>query len=165
MGFHKKGSKPSLTWSEAVDEALCFGWIDGIRKKVDAERYANRFTPRRTANWSAVNIGRARALIAAGRMQPAGRKAFDARDKKKSGYSIADRAAIALSPEAEKRFRANSAAWKFFEALPPGYRRNHIWFIESAKRPETRERRLENLIKACAKGIRLDPMRPLSEQL
>jgi uncharacterized protein YdeI (YjbR/CyaY-like superfamily) len=165
VGFHKKGSKPSLTWSEAVDEALCFGWIDGIRKKVDEERYANRFTPRRTATWSAVNIRRARTLIAAGRMQPAGLKAFEARDRKKSGYSIAQRATIAFSPAAEKTFRANRAAWTFFEGLPPAYRRNHIWFVESAKKTDTRERRLENLIRACANGIRLDPMRPLKDQV
>ena len=166
VGFYKKGSgRPSLTWSEAIDEALCFGWIDGIRKKIDEERYANRFTPRRTANWSAVNIKRARALIAAGRMQPAGHKAFEARDRKTSGYSIAQRATIAFTPAAEKAFRANRVAWTFFEGLPPAYRRNHIWFVESAKKPETREQRLDNLIRACANGVRLDPMRPFKDQV
>ena len=166
VGFYKKDSgKPSITFSEAIDEAICFGWIDGIRKSIDALSYTNRFTPRKTSHWSAVNIARAKALIADGRMQAAGLKAFEACDTMKSGYSIAERKDAAFSKESEKTFRANAAAWKFFEALPPGYRRNHIWFVESAKRPETRERRLDNLIKACAAGVRLDPMRPVSEQI
>ena len=166
LGFHKKNSgKPSLTRSEAIDEILCFGWIDGVGKKIDEARYTFRVTPRRGNKWSAVNIARAKALIASGRMQPAGLKAFEARDKKKSGYSIADRTTMAFSPEAERKFRANRSAWTFFERMPPAYRRNHIWFVESAKKAETRERRLDNLILACAKGVKLDPMRPLSEQL
>ena len=166
VGFLKKHSgKPSVTPPEAVDEALCFGWIDGIRKKVDDERYANRFTPRRTANWSAVNIARARALIAAGRMQPAGLRAFEARDRKKSGYSIAQRKGATFSKESEATFRANPDAWRFFSAQPPSFRRDAIWHIESAKRPETRARRLGFLIAACAAGRRLDPMRPPGAQL
>ena len=165
-GFYKKDSgRPSVTFSDAIDEALCVGWIDGIRKSVTAISYANRFTPRKTNHWSAANITRAKALIASGRMQPAGLKAFEARDASKSGYSIAQRAGMTFSRESEKTFRANAKAWRFFEAQPPAYRRNHIWFVESAKRPDTRARRLDGLIKASAAGIRLDPMRPLSEQL
>jgi uncharacterized protein YdeI (YjbR/CyaY-like superfamily) len=166
VGFHKKDSgKPGITFPDALDEALCFGWIDGIRKKIDGTSYTNRFTPRRTNRWSAVNIARAKVLIKDGRMQSAGLKAFETRDREKSGYSIAQRDTATLSPDAEKKFRANRAAWKFFEGLPPAYRRDHIWFVEGAKRPDTRARRLESLIKACAKGVKLDPMRPLSEQL
>ena len=166
VGFHKKDSgTPGISFPDAIDEALCFGWIDGIRKKIDERRYTNRFTPRRTTRWSEVNIGRAKALIAAGRMQPAGLKAFEARDASRSAYSLAQRAGTSFSEESEKTFRANRAAWEFFQAQPPGYRRNQIAYVESAKRDDTRERRLRNLVAACAAGIRLDPMRPIAEQL
>jgi uncharacterized protein YdeI (YjbR/CyaY-like superfamily) len=165
VGYHRKGTGvPSLTWSESVDEALCFGWIDGIRKKIDDVRYTNRFTPRKNNRWSAANIARARALIEAGRMKPAGLKAFEARDHHKSGYSIGSRA-MALSPELEATFRANRAAWAFFEAQPAGYRRNAIGMVMDGKLEATRLRRLEALIKISAAGRRVEAMRPLSEQV
>lgn len=166
VGFHKKDSgTPGVTYREAVEEAICVGWIDGIVKKVDATRFMQRYTPRRTNRWSAVNIARAETLIAEGRMQPAGRKAFESRDAATSGYSVGQRARMAFSRESETRFRKHAKAWRFWQTLPPGYRRNHIWHVESAKRPETRARRLDGLIAACEAGIKLDPMRPLSEQL
>jgi uncharacterized protein YdeI (YjbR/CyaY-like superfamily) len=152
VGYHKKSTgRPSITWPESVDEALCFGWIDGIRKTVDAERYAVRFTPRkRGSGWSAVNTRRAEELIHAGRMRPAGLKAFEAREREKSGYSI-----VLLGAGATARFRANGAAWRFFQAQPPGYRRTAVWWVISAKREETRERRLETLIADSAAGRRI----------
>jgi len=165
VGYYRKGSgTPTLTWSESVDEALCFGWVDGIRKKVDERRYANRFTPRRTSTWSEVNIRRAKALIDEARMQPAGLKAFNARDVKQSGYSISQRDGMTLSPEFEKAFRAHRPAWAFFEAQPPGYRKNTIFYVMSAKQDATRQRRLDVVIRVSAAGRRLDPMRPLAEQ-
>ena len=165
VGYYRKGSgKASLSWAESVDEALCFGWIDGIRRKFDDERYANRFTPRRTAKWSAVNIRRAKALIAEGRMSATGQKAFEARDRKNSGYSIAQRASLAFAKDLEAAFRANRAAWAFFESQPPGYRKNAIFFVMSAKQDATRRRRLDVVIALSAAGRRLDPMRPLAAQ-
>lgn len=166
VGFHRKGTgEPSLTWPESLDEALCFGWIDGIRKKIDATRYAQRFTPRKSNRWSAINLRRAQALIAAGRMQPAGLKAFQARDRKHSGYSIAQRDGMSLASELEKVFRSNRAAWAFFESQPPGYRKNAIFFVMGAKQDATRRRRLSVLMTVSAAGRRLDPMRPLAEQI
>jgi uncharacterized protein YdeI (YjbR/CyaY-like superfamily) len=140
-----------------VDEALSFGWIDGVRRSIDAERYAIRFTPRkRDSVWSAINTRRAKELIRLGRMQPAGLEAFRARDPKKSGlYSFEQRAAARLSPEAEARFRANPAAWRYFESQPPGYRRTAIWYVVSAKKEETRARRLQRLIEDSAAGRRI----------
>src|SRR6266545_2288337 len=158
VGFHKKGSaRPSITWPESVDEVLCFGWIDGIRKTLDADSYVIRFTPRRAgSNWSAINMRRAKELIRTGRMQPAGLKAFKARNPAKSGvYSFEQRHTAKLTPEAERRFKANKQAWKFFESQPPGYRRTVIWWIVSAKQEQTRLRRLETLIKDSAAGRRI----------
>jgi uncharacterized protein YdeI (YjbR/CyaY-like superfamily) len=145
-----------------VDEALCFGWIDGLRKSLDADRYMIRFTPRKpTSVWSSVNVKRAGELIRLGRMQPAGLAAFEARDPKRSGvYSFEQRRAPQLTPELEKRFRANRAAWEFFEAQPPGYRKIVTWWIVSAKQEATRERRLDTLIRESAAGRRIDFMRP-----
>jgi uncharacterized protein YdeI (YjbR/CyaY-like superfamily) len=163
VGFYKKGSgRPSITWPEAVDEALCFGWIDGIRKSVDAERYVNRFTPRRSrSNWSLVNIRRVGQLIAAGRMQPAGLRAFDARDERKSGvYSFERRKPARLGRDLEARFRKNAAAWRFFESQPPGYRRLITHWVVSAKRDGTRLRRLQRLIDQSAAGKRIDFLKP-----
>jgi uncharacterized protein YdeI (YjbR/CyaY-like superfamily) len=160
VGYHRKDSGvPSLTWGESVDEALCYGWIDGIRKKIDDTRYTNRFTPRKNNRWSAINIARANALIERGRMRPAGLKAFESRDEQKSGYSIGARAGLPLAPALEKRFRANRTAWAFFEAQPAGYRRNAIWFVMDAKQEATRTRRLDELIAASAAGVRLGALR------
>jgi uncharacterized protein YdeI (YjbR/CyaY-like superfamily) len=162
VGFYKKASgKPSITWQESVDEALCFGWIDGVRRGIDEERYSIRFTPRqRRSTWSAVNIKRAGELIAAGRMRPAGRAAFAARtDDRSAIYSHEQRNAAKLEPEQEARFRANEAAWDWFQARAPSYRRQALHWVVSAKRPETRERRLAALIEDSATGRAVKPLR------
>src|SRR5688572_25607539 len=166
VGFYKKGTgRPSITWPESVDEALCFGWIDGLRKAVDAERYTIRFTPRRKGSiWSVVNTRRMAELIRARRVRAAGLKAFAAREEKKSGvYSFEQRQPPAFDPALESRFKANAAAWAFFQAQPPGYRKIATGLVMSAKREATRERRLALLIAHSAAGVRLDPMKPLGK--
>jgi uncharacterized protein YdeI (YjbR/CyaY-like superfamily) len=148
VGFWKRGSgKPSMTWPESVDQALCFGWIDGIRKRLDDESYTIRFTPRRRGSvWSAVNSRRAQELIDAGLMQPSGLAAFEQRkDSRSQTYSYENKPK-ALPREMEKTFRANKRAWSFFEKQPPGYQRMMLFYVLSAKREETRARRLEKLI-------------------
>jgi len=163
VGFYKKGTgRPSLTWPEAVDEALCFGWIDGVRKSLDAESYTNRFTPRRKgSNWSAINTRRMDELMAAGRVRAAGKKAFEARDAKKSGvYSFEQREAPAFDAGLEARFKRHKAAWTFFQAQPPGFRRLATWYVVSAKQEATRQRRLDILVANSAAGHRLEPMKP-----
>ena len=157
VGYWKKHTgKPSLTWSQAVDEALCFGWIDGVLRRVDDERHMQRFTPRKpTSNWSAVNVAKVEQLRAAGRMRPAGEAAFALRREEKSGvYAYEQRHLAALEPEQEERFRANAAAWEYWSAAPDGYRKMATWWVVSAKRPETREKRLTTLIEASAAGRR-----------
>ena len=154
VGFYKKDTgKPSITWPESVDEALCFGWIDGIRRRVDDDSYSIRFTPRKTSStWSAVNIKRAQELIAAGRMTPAGQKAFAARKENRSGiYSYEQRSAELVEPYAGK-LRRNKAAMKFFASQPPSYRKAANWWVISAKQEETRLKRLEQLVKLSAAG-------------
>ena len=161
VGYWKRATgKPSLTWSQAVDEALCFGWIDGVRRGVDDERHVQRFTPRKpTSNWSAVNIAKVEQLRAQGRMRPAGEAAFARRRADKSGvYSYEQRHKAALEPEQEARFRANAAAWEYFSACPPSYRTMAVWWVVSAKRPDTRDRRLSTLIEDSAAGRRLRQM-------
>ena len=158
VGFHKKHTgRPTLTWPESVDEALCFGWIDGVRKSVGAEGYVIRFSPRKPRSiWSNVNIRKAQTLVENGRMQAAGHRAFAARDPKKSGiYLFEQRTNPKLAPAELKEFRANSKAWKFFQQQPPGYRRIATWYVVSAKRPETRARRLSILIADSARGQRI----------
>jgi uncharacterized protein YdeI (YjbR/CyaY-like superfamily) len=158
VGFHRKASgRPSITWPEAVDEALCFGWIDGLRKTIDAESYNIRFTPRRaTSNWSAVNIRRMKELIRERRVRPAGIKAFQKRMPERSGsYSYENRKSATLSAAAKKLFRADSAAWKFFQRQPASYRQTAIWWTVSAKRPETRQDRLRKLIALSKAGRRI----------
>lgn len=163
VGYHRKATgRPSLTWPEAVDEALCFGWIDGVRYTVDAERFTQRFSPRtRKSTWSAVNIAKARELIAQGRMRPAGQGAFEARvDERSAIYSYEQRHRATLAPEEEATFRANAAAWSWFQSRPPSYRKAAQWWIVSAKRPETRARRLETLIEDSAAGRTAKPLTP-----
>lgn len=162
VGFRKKSSGvPSLTWPESVDEALCFGWIDGIRRSHDGESYTIRFTPRKASSiWSAVNTRRAQELIAVGRMKPAGLKAFQARNPKRSGiYSFEQREHAKLDPKDEKRFRSNRPAWNYFMAQPPGYRKVAVFWVVSARRQETRNRRLQTLIADSAAGRRIAPLR------
>ena len=149
IGFYRKGSgKPSITWPESVDEALCFGWIDGIRQRVDETSYKIRFTPRRArSTWSEVNIARVAALSADGRMKPAGLAAFAKREESNSGrYSFENRKCAKLSDSDERTFRQDRQAWEFFQTQPPGYRRLASCYVISAKRPETRRKRLERLI-------------------
>lgn len=157
VGYYRKDSgRASMTWPESVDEALCVGWIDGIRKGIDEESYMIRFTPRKaTSNWSAVNIGRVAVLTKEGRMQSSGLEAFRKRADEKSGiYAYEQRRTAVLDEESEKQFRASKTAWKFFEALPAGYRKTMIWWVVSAKQDATRRRRLTKLIADSRKGIR-----------
>lgn len=155
--YYKRGSgKPSMTWPESVDEALCFGWIDGIRRRIDDESYSIRFTPRRRRSvWSAVNIDRAKELIKLGLMRAAGLRAFEQRDEKRARMYSYEREHASFDPADEKRFRANKAAWKFFGAQPAGYRRLATHYVTSAKQPETRQRRLAKLMEISAQGKRL----------
>jgi uncharacterized protein YdeI (YjbR/CyaY-like superfamily) len=152
-----------LTYPEALDEALCFGWIDGVRRAVDAESFSNRFTPRRPrSKWSRVNIRRVGELEAAGRMHEAGRTAFAQRDGNRSTrYSFEEKPAR-LGRKAEKAFRTNEAAWSFFRAQPPWYQRTSVFWVMDAKREETRVRRLAELIARSARGepIKLLDRRP-----
>lgn len=156
VGFWKKATgKPTLTWSESVDEALCYGWIDGVRRRVDDEAYCIRFTPRKPrSGWSAVNLAKMRVLRKAGRVAAAGERAYRASDLTKSGYSTRDFPASFDAP-ARARFTAKPKAWAFFQRQPPGYRRMATAWVTSAKKPETRERRLAALIADSAAGRRL----------
>lgn len=156
IGFYKVGaSKKGATYAEVLDQALCFGWIDGIRKRIDDESYMIRFSPRtRRSGWSKVNVKRFSELSELGLVRPAGLKAFEERDRKKSAYSY-EKENARLEADLEARFRGNAAAWAFFEAQPPGYRRLATWWIMSGKREETRLRRLETLIRDSEKGRRL----------
>ena len=160
VGFHKKASgKPSLTWPESVDEALCFGWIDGLRKSIDSTSYRIRFTPRRPGSiWSAVNIRRAKALIKEGRMAPAGLAAFKERDEARSIRYSYERDAAELGDTYEAILRLNKEAWSFFQAQPPGYRKTATWWIISAKKEETRLRRLQTLIDHSTAGRLIPPL-------
>jgi uncharacterized protein YdeI (YjbR/CyaY-like superfamily) len=158
VGLYKKSSgKPSLTWPESVDEALCFGWIDGIRRNVGADAYSIRFTPRKpTSIWSAINVARVKELTKLGKMRPSGFRAFAARTPERTGvYSFERYGAAKLAPEQVERFAKNRNAHAFFEAQPPGYRRTAIHWVISAKRPETRDRRLAQLIADSAAGRRI----------
>ncbi len=146
VGFYKKGSgRPSITWPESVDEALCFGWIDGVRRTIDDESYSIRFTPRRPrSNWSAVNLKRVAELTNLGRMHPAGVRAYEARDPARAAsYSFEQREeARKLAPAYEAQLKANAKAWAFFQAQPPYYRRTVSRWVMSAKKEETRLKRL-----------------------
>jgi len=163
VGFHKRNTshppKPGITWPESVDQALCFGWIDGVRKRVDDDRYMIRFTPRKRASrWSRVNVARVAELTDAGLMQPAGLAAFAARTEEGT-YSYEQREAAAFDPERERRFRADEAAWTWFAAQAPWYRRTATHWVMSAKREETRDRRLARLIGDSAAGRAVGPLR------
>ena len=158
VGYYRKDTgRPSITWPESVDEALCYGWIDGVRHKVDEVSYKIRFTPRRPQSiWSAVNIARVAVLTEERRMQPPGNAAFARRQEEKSRrYAFENRATAKLSRADEREFRRNKLAWKFFTAQPPGYRRLASWYVVSARRPETRRKRLERLIATSRAGRRL----------
>lgn len=158
VGFHKKGTgRPSITWPESVDEALSFGWIDGVRHSLGEGAYTIRFTPRRpTSIWSAVNVARVAELTKVGRMRPAGLRAFGARTPERTGvYSFERNEAAKLTKAQEKTLRANRKAAAFFDAQPPGYRKVVTHWVTSAKKEETRERRLQRLIADSAAGRRI----------
>ena len=148
VGFYKVGlGKNYMNWSEAVDQALCFGWIDGVRRKVDEESYSNRFTPRRAnSNWSAVNIAKVAELTEKGLMMPAGIAAFEKRKENKSRIYVYENEAKQFSGEFEKRFKANKKAWEFFESQANWYKKQMTGWVMSAKQEATQERRLEKLI-------------------
>ena len=158
VGFFKRGAgETGITWREAVDEALCFGWIDGKRQSIDAARRRIRFTPRTARSiWSNVNVSRVEELSAAGRMRPAGLEAFARRRAERSGvYSHEQAREPELGPEQGARLRERPEAWAFFEAQAPSYRKAALWWVVNAKRAETRERRLAALIADSAEGRRL----------
>jgi uncharacterized protein YdeI (YjbR/CyaY-like superfamily) len=157
VGYYKKNSgKPSMTWPESVDEALCYGWIDGLRKSIDKISYKIRFTPRRRLSvWSATNIKRARELIARKRMRPAGLKAFEARRPNKCGiYSYEQRRAELEEPY-KSMLRKNKSAWDFFQLQSPWYRKQMGWWVVTARKEETRWRRLQKLTDVSAQRKRL----------
>lgn len=148
VGYYKKDTgKPSITWPESVDQALCFGWIDGLRRRVNEEVYKIRFTLRRPkSHWSAVNIERVKELKKQGLMHPAGLAAFDKRDEKKSKKASYEQENVEFPAEYEAKFKANKKAWEYFQAQAPWYQRTATWWVISAKREDTRQRRLATLI-------------------
>ena len=162
VGFHKKSSgKKSITYAEALDEALCFGWIDGVRKSLNETSYTIRFTPRKPRSiWSLVNVKHVERLKKEGRMQPAGLEAYARRDPKRTGIYAFENRPRELSPEYEKTFRQNKTAWKFFEKQPPAFKRTMIFWIMGAKKEETRLRRLKQLVENSEKGVRSGVLQP-----
>lgn len=161
VGYYKVGSgEPSMTWPESVDEALCFGWIDGIRKSIDDRRYQIRFTPRRPgSHWSARNLARVAELLAAGQVTEAGLAAYRGRNRAKEGQASYEQGDVSLPPRYEAQLRADSAAWRYFQAARPSYRKQVAWWVVSAKREETRRRRLAVLVESCARGEPIPAMR------
>jgi uncharacterized protein YdeI (YjbR/CyaY-like superfamily) len=161
VGFHKRATrKASMTWSESVDEALCFGWIDGVRKSLGDDAYTIRFTPRKARSiWSTVNVARVRALEKRGKMTAAGLEAFAARTPERTGvYSFERKEAATLAAEEAKLLRANAKAHTFFESQAAWYRRAAIHWVISANRAETRERRLRQLVTDSASGRTVPPL-------
>jgi uncharacterized protein YdeI (YjbR/CyaY-like superfamily) len=164
VGFYKRDSgKPSITWPESVDAALCYGWIDGVRNSIDAVSYRIRFTPRKpTSTWSAINVKRVAELTKLGLMNPAGVKAFKARKGDKTGiYAYEQRKTAKLPREYEKKFRANKKAWTFFQKQPPWYQRTAAYRVISAKQEATREKRLTELIRDSEAGLAIKELRRL----
>jgi uncharacterized protein YdeI (YjbR/CyaY-like superfamily) len=161
VGFHKQHTgKRAMSWSEAVDQALCFGWIDGRANKIDDDHYMQRFTPRRpNSNWSKVNVEKMARLIEDGRMRPAGLAAFEKRKDYRTGVYSFERDSWELPAEYDGRLRANAVAAEYFDRRPPSYRRAAIHWVLSAKREETRERRLAQLIEDSARGLDVKPLR------
>ena len=159
VGYYKAATgKPSITWPESVDQALCFGWIDGLRKGIDEESYKIRFTPRKPdSNWSAVNINRVEELSQLGLMQAAGLKAFEQRSSDQT-YSYELRTNAALSEGDQQQFQANAQAWEYFQKQPASYRKAAIWWVISAKQEKTRVSRLARLIEESAAGSTIPPL-------
>jgi uncharacterized protein YdeI (YjbR/CyaY-like superfamily) len=162
VGFYKKATgKASITWPEAVDAALCFGWIDGLRKSIDETSYTNRFTPRRAkSNWSAINIKRAKELSDLGLMHPSGLAAFEKRDEPLSQRYSLERKSAELTGAYAEVFQQNKNAWEFFQSQPPSYQKNAAWWILSARQEATREKRLSILIRESEGGERIGPLKP-----
>jgi uncharacterized protein YdeI (YjbR/CyaY-like superfamily) len=156
VGFYKKASgRKGLAYLEAVDEALCFGWIDGIKKRVDADSFMHRFTPRtKSSSWSMINTKRVAALTKLGLMAEAGLKVFRDRDRKRSGIYLYEQSARDFDPQYERRFKSDARAWTFFQAQPAGYRRLATMWIMTAKKEETRLKRLEAIMQASAQEKR-----------
>jgi uncharacterized protein YdeI (YjbR/CyaY-like superfamily) len=165
VGFYKKDSgKASITWPQSVDEALCFGWIDGIRKNIDGVSYKIRFTPRKQrSTWSAVNIKRVGELTEQGLMEAAGLKAFAARKENRSGIYSYEQRSPELPDQYAKKLKKNAAAWKFFQAQPPSYRKAVNWWVVSAKQEQTRLKRLNKLIDDSAEGRRIPQFTPVKK--
>jgi uncharacterized protein YdeI (YjbR/CyaY-like superfamily) len=166
LGIRKKASGlPSVTYKDAVDEALCFGWIDGLAKSIDETSYRQRFTPRRKGSiWSAANIARVGELTRLGRMHPAGLAAFERRDPAKTNRYSFEQENVQLAAPYDALFRANEQAWAFFQGQPPSYRKPAIWWVMSAKRPETQQKRLATLITDSTEGRRIAPLTPMAKR-
>jgi uncharacterized protein YdeI (YjbR/CyaY-like superfamily) len=163
VGYHKRATgRPSLTWPQSVDEALCFGWIDGVRKRIDDERYQIRFTPRKPGStWSAVNVKRVEELIGLGRMEPAGLAAFERRTDADTGvYSYEYPGMPEFPSDYRARFAEHPQAWEFFEAQPPSYRKTAVRWVMTAKQEATRQKRLAALIQCSAEHRRLPQYSP-----
>ncbi|MGE5798287.1 MAG: YdeI/OmpD-associated family protein [Ignavibacteria bacterium] len=165
IAFYKKDSgKPSITYQEALDQALAFGWIDGVRKSIDEKSYMIRFTPRKPKSyWSAVNIKHVKRLMKLGSMHQSGIKVFESRDKEKSEKYSFERENVKMNSNYEKLFKANKKAWDFFQSKPPSYRKPALWWIMSAKQEETRLRRLDQLIKYSESGEKIPPLKRTGE--
>jgi uncharacterized protein YdeI (YjbR/CyaY-like superfamily) len=159
-GYRKASGKPSIAWSDAVDEALCVGWIDSVRIGLGDDAFAQRFTPRRKgSNWSAINVAKIARLTEEGRMRPAGFAAFEARIEARTGVYSYERPETTLTAVEEARFRANATAWADWERRPPSYRKAVLHWVNGAKRAETRERRIDALIEDSAAGRPIKPLR------
>jgi len=161
VGFYKKSSgKSSITWPESVDQALCFGWIDGLRRSINDESYKIRFTPRNPkSHWSKINIARYKDLEKQGIVTESGRKAYQRIDKNNSKRASYEQRTVRLTPTLESEFKKNKKAWKFFQSMPPYYRRNATWWIMSARQETTKLRRLIILIEDSEKGEKIKPLR------
>jgi len=157
VGFYKvKSGKPSMSWSQSVDQAICFGWIDGIRKTIDQDSYTIRFTPRKqTSNWSAINIKKVETLTEQGLMQAAGLEIFKLRKEHKSGIYAYENEGVKLTDDFEQKFKANKKAWAFFQSLPPSYYKPALKWVMSAKQETTRLKRLEELINDSEAGRKI----------
>jgi uncharacterized protein YdeI (YjbR/CyaY-like superfamily) len=161
VGFYKKDSgKANYSWSQSVDQALCFGWIDGIRKSIDENSYMIRFTPRNPkSNWSTINIKKIKELTKLGLMDPAGVEAYKKREDKRSEVYSFEQDNVKLSKKYELIFKSSKKAWKFFQSLPPSTKKPSIWWVMSAKKEETKLRRLDILIKSSEKEEKIPPLR------
>lgn len=159
VGYYKKRTgRPSITWSQSVDAALCYGWIDGVRKSIDAQSYKIRFTPRNPKSvWSAVNVNKVKKLTKLGKMKPAGLALYNIR-KDEEGYT-SDSRRMSLDPKFEEELKASETAWAFFSGLAPSYKRDSIWWVMSAKREETRLKRFAILLASSKDGKKIPMLR------